>query len=153
MARDHPSHLCQRLAWDPALRETPLHHVLKVVRFPCSLRTHATIIPHLRNAAAKNSAAFTATTQARAQLTQMPPRRTTGWSPCSALSSTQLDTRSARSQRRGNVEMRNYLRDEAGSRSLVFDLAVTHQRFGSSSHPHQNGLRTHPQDIDAPLRT
>ena len=42
------------------------------------------------------------------------------------------------------------LRDQAGSRNLVFDLAVTHERFGSSSHPQQNGLLTH--HIDAPLR-
>ena len=40
---------------------------------------------------------------------------------------------------------------EAGSRSLVFDLSIAHDRFGSSSHVQQNGLLTHPQDIDAPL--
>jgi hypothetical protein len=55
-------------------------------------------------------------------------------------------------QRRGDVEIRNYLRDQAGSRSLVFDLSVTHERFGSSSHPQQNGLLTHPPDLDAPFR-
>jgi len=48
------------------------------------------------------------------------------------------------------VEIRNYLRDQAGSRSLIFDLSIT-QRLGSSSHPQQNGRLTHPQDIDAPL--
>ena len=42
----------------------------------------------------------------------------------------------------GNVEIRNYLRYQAGSRSLVFDLSVTHERFGSSSHPQQNELLT-----------
>jgi hypothetical protein len=35
---------------------------------------------------------------------------------------------------------------------LVFDLSVTHERFGSSSHPQQNGLLTHPPDLDAPFR-
>jgi hypothetical protein len=55
-------------------------------------------------------------------------------------------------QRRGDVEIRNYLRDQAGSRSLVFDLVVTHERFVSSSHHQQNGLHTHPQDLDAPWR-
>jgi hypothetical protein len=35
---------------------------------------------------------------------------------------------------------------------LVFDLSITHERYGSSSHPEQNGLLTHPQDLDAPLR-
>jgi hypothetical protein len=33
-----------------------------------------------------------------------------------------------------------------------FDLSITHDRYGSSSHPLQNGRLTHPQDIDAPLR-
>ena len=55
-------------------------------------------------------------------------------------------------QRRGDVEICNYLRDQAGSRSLVFELSITHHRFGSSSHVHQNGLLSHPQDLDAPLR-
>ncbi len=34
------------------------------------------------------------------------------------------------------TEIRNYLRDQAGSRSLVFDLSIAHDRFGSSSHVH-----------------
>jgi hypothetical protein len=55
-------------------------------------------------------------------------------------------------QRRGDVEIRNYLRDAAGRRSLVFDLSMTHDRFGSSSHVQPNGLLSHPQDLDAPLR-
>jgi hypothetical protein len=29
---------------------------------------------------------------------------------------------------------------------------MTHDRFGSSSHVQQNGLLSHPQDLDAPLR-
>ena len=48
-------------------------------------------------------------------------------------------------QRRGDVEIRNYLRDQAGSRSLVFDLSITHDRYGSSSHVQQNGLLSHPR--------
>jgi hypothetical protein len=55
-------------------------------------------------------------------------------------------------QRRGDVEIRSYLRDQAGSRSLVFDHSITHHCFGSSSHVHQNGLLSHPQDLDVPLR-
>ena len=54
-------------------------------------------------------------------------------------------------QRRGDVEVRSYLRSQAGSRSLVFDLSIAHDRFGSSSHVQQNGLLTHPQDLDGPL--
>jgi hypothetical protein len=37
-------------------------------------------------------------------------------------------------QRRGDVDIRNYLRDQAGS--LVFDLSITHERFGSGSSGH-----------------
>jgi hypothetical protein len=57
-------------------------------------------------------------------------------------------------QQRGDVEIRdsNYLRDSAGPRSLVFDLSIAHDRFGSSSHVLQNCLLTHPQDLDGPLR-
>jgi hypothetical protein len=51
-------------------------------------------------------------------------------------------------QRCRDVEMRNYLRDQAGCRSLVFDLSITHDRYGSSSHVQQNGLLSHPQDLD-----
>ena len=54
--------------------------------------------------------------------------------------------------RRGDVEIREYVRDAAGSRSLVFDLSITHDRFGSSTHVQQNGALSHPQDLDAPLR-
>ena len=48
--------------------------------------------------------------------------------------------------RRGDVEIRNYLQDAAGRWSL------THDRFGSSSRVQQNGLLSHPLDLDAPLR-
>jgi len=50
------------------------------------------------------------------------------------------------------VEIRSYLRDQAGSRSLVFDLSIFHDRFGSSSHVQQNGTLQHPQDLDGPMR-
>jgi hypothetical protein len=50
------------------------------------------------------------------------------------------------------VELRSYLQGAAGRRSLVFDLSMTHDHFGSSSHVQQNGLLSHPQDLDVPLR-
>ena len=62
-----------------------------------------------------------------------------------------VSTSAENRQKRGDVEILNYLQDAAGSRNLVFDLAVTHDRYGSSAQPHQNGLLTHPQDLDAPL--
>ncbi len=116
--------------------------------------SHASIIARLLSAAAKSSAwTFTATTRARAQLTQVQPSvigplfRTAGHTV-----RTQHGVTASAGQRRGDVEIRNYLRDLAGSRSLVFDLSIAHNRFGSSSHVQQNGCLSHPQDIDAPLR-
>ena len=50
------------------------------------------------------------------------------------------------------MEVRSYLRDQSGSRSLVFDLSIAHDRFGSSSHVQQNGSLSHPQDLDGPMR-
>jgi hypothetical protein len=50
------------------------------------------------------------------------------------------------------VEVRNYLRDAAGSRSLVFDFSITHERIGISCHVQQNGSLSHTQDLDASLR-
>ena len=38
------------------------------------------------------------------------------------------------------------------NRSLVFDLSIAHDRFGSSSHVQQNGSLSHPQDLDGPMR-
>jgi hypothetical protein len=65
---------------------------------------------------------------------------------------TQHGVTASAGQRRGDVELRSYLQDAAGRRSLVFDLSMTHDRFWSSSHVQQNGLLSHPQDLDAPLR-
>jgi hypothetical protein len=33
----------------------------------------------------------------------------------------------------------------------MFDLSIKHERYGSISHPLQNGQLTHPQNMDAPL--
>jgi hypothetical protein len=121
----------------------------------------ATIAARLLSAAAKNTAwTFTATIQTHAQATQVQPRRTTGWYLPVALFFGQRDTRSApntalQQPARANGaamwrSIKNYLRDQAGIRILDFDLIITHERFGSSSHP-QNRRLTHPQDIDAPL--
>ena len=35
--------------------------------------------------------------------------------------------------KRGDVEIINYLQDTAGARNLVFNLSITHDRYGSSS--------------------
>jgi hypothetical protein len=51
---------------------------------------------------------------------------------------TQHQVTASAGHRRGDVEIREYVRDAAGSRSLVFDLSITHDRFGSSTHVQQN---------------
>ena len=50
------------------------------------------------------------------------------------------------------MEIKSDLQDAAGGRSLVFDLSITHDRIGSSCHVQHNGLLSHPQDLDAPVR-
>ena len=66
---------------------------------------------------------------------------------------TQHGVTASAGQRHGDVEVRSYLRDQAGSRSLVFDdLSIAHDRFGSSSHVQQNGSLSYPQDLDGPMR-
>jgi hypothetical protein len=61
---------------------------------------------------------------------------------------TQHGVTASAGQRRGDVEVRNYLRDAAGSRSLVFDLSITHDRIGSSCHVQQNGSLSNKHDDD-----
>jgi hypothetical protein len=63
---------------------------------------------------------------------------------------TQHDVTASAGQRHGDVEIRNYLRNQAGIRSLVFDRSITHDRYYGGSHVQQNGLLSHPQDLDAP---
>ena len=60
---------------------------------------------------------------------------------------TQHGVTASAGQRRVDVEIRSYLRDQAGSRSWVFDLSIAHDRFGSSSHPQQNASLTQPQAL------
>ena len=63
----------------------------------------------------------------------------------------QRSTSEEKRQKRGDVELINYLQDAAGARNLVLDLSVTHARHSSSSQTRQNGLLTHPQVPDGPL--
>ena len=46
---------------------------------------------------------------------------------------TQQGVTASAGQRRGDVEICNYLRDQAGSRSLVFDLSITLTVLGVAS--------------------
>jgi hypothetical protein len=80
----------------------------------------------------------TAITLAHVKFTQMLPNRTIGWLPSSVLSSgppgvkTQGITPSS-GLKRADIEIINYLSDSAGSRNLVIDISITHDRHGSSS--------------------
>ena len=65
------------------------------------------------------------------------PKRTTGPSEFWALSAghtvrSQRQVTASAGQRRSDVEIKSYLQDAAGHRSLVFDLSITHDRIGSS---------------------
>ena len=42
--------------------------------------------------------------------------------------------------------------DQSGSRSLVFDLSISQDRFWSSRLVQQNGSLSHTQDLDGPMR-
>ena len=48
----------------------------------------------------------------------------------------------------GDIELAGYLANAAGPVSLVLDLRITHERFGSSSNPSLNGNLHYPNDID-----
>ena len=54
--------------------------------------------------------------------------------------------------KRGDLEIVEYLRDAAGSRHLIIDLSITHDRIGSSqANPQANGALSHPNALDTPL--
>ena len=52
----------------------------------------------------------------------------------------------------GDLELVGYLSDAAGSRNLVLDLSITHDRIGSSTaNPQFHGTLSHPNTPDVPL--
>jgi len=160
MARRNPVHHCQRCLRPSALGDVCLHDA----RFgPSAILT---ALPRLQNSPLakcgskkfcmdfhgdhpSTCTAHSGATKAHDWMVSVlgPLFRTAGH-----VVRTQHGVTASAGQRRGDVEIRNYLRDQAGRRSLVFDLSIAHDRFGSSSHPQQNRSLTHPQDIDAPLR-
>ena len=60
---------------------------------------------------------------------------------------TQQVTKS-RGQRYGDIELGGYLTNVSGPVSLVLDLHIAHDRFGSSSDPNINGHLHYPNDLD-----
>jgi hypothetical protein len=57
----------------------------------------------------------------------------------------------SRGQYCGDIELVGYLANEAGPVSLVLDLRITQDRFGSSSDPNLNGNLHYPNNIDRSL--
>ncbi len=55
-------------------------------------------------------------------------------------------------QRCGDIELTGYLTNVTGPVSLVVDLHITHDRFGSSSDPSINGHLHYPNDLDGSLK-
>jgi hypothetical protein len=53
-----------------------------------------------------------------------------------------------RGQECGDIELSNYLAHVVGPVSLVVDLRIVHDRFGSRSDPNLNGHLHYPNDID-----
>ena len=56
-----------------------------------------------------------------------------------------------RGQRCGDIELSGYLSNVSGSVTLVMDLHITHQRWGSRSDPSINGHLHYPNDIHRSL--
>ena len=56
-----------------------------------------------------------------------------------------------RGQRCGDIELVSYLVNETDPVSLVLDLHIAHDRFGSSSDPSIKGHLHYPNDIDRSL--
>ncbi len=54
----------------------------------------------------------------------------------------------SRGQRCGDIELVGYLANTVGPVSLVLDLRITHERFGSSSDPSINGHLHYPNDVE-----
>ena len=58
----------------------------------------------------------------------------------------------SRGKQRGDVQIRRYLHHNGASRDLVFDLTLTHERWGDTDDPHKKGQLRSPADLDRPLR-
>jgi hypothetical protein len=54
----------------------------------------------------------------------------------------------SRGQRCGDIELSGYLTNVEGPVSLLLDLHIAHERWGSSCDPSVNGHLRYPNDID-----
>ena len=59
----------------------------------------------------------------------------------------------SRGQQRGDVQIKDYLHHNGAPRDLVFDLSITHERWGAPQDDEsKTGQLRHPADINKPLR-
>jgi len=58
----------------------------------------------------------------------------------------------SRGQQRGDMQLKGHLKHNSVERDLVFDLFVTHERWGASKEPSKNGHFCYPDDLNRPLR-
>ena len=58
----------------------------------------------------------------------------------------------SRGKHRGDVQIREYLHHNGSPRDVVFDLTLTHERWGDTDDPHKKGQLRSPADLDRPLR-
>ena len=58
----------------------------------------------------------------------------------------------SKGNQRGDVQIQGYLKHNGVERDLVYDLSVTHERWGATDEPSKNGQLCYPDDIDRPLR-
>jgi len=59
----------------------------------------------------------------------------------------------SKGQQRGDVQIKHYLQHNSAPRDLVFDLSITHERWGGpQDDPSKTSQLRHPADIYKPLR-
>ena len=58
----------------------------------------------------------------------------------------------SRGKQRGDVQIREFLHHNAAPRDLVFDLTLTHERFGDTDDPHKMHRLKHPANINKPIQ-
>ena len=81
----------------------------------------------------------------------MGERQEAGW-PTGCAKPTPKLCLSVASIKRGDVQIREFLHHNGAPRDLVFDLTLTHDRFGDTVDPNKMHKLRHPADINKPLQ-
>ena len=61
-------------------------------------------------------------------------------------------TASRGKQKRGDVQIREFQHHNGAPRDLVFDLTITHERWGETDDPSKMSKLRHPANINKPLQ-